>query len=52
MKLAHRAIGLVGGGLLALSLAAVTAPGAAAADATAAPRVYHCSVRLTNAGTA
>jgi len=50
MKLAHRAIGLVGGGLLALSLAAVTAPGAAAADATAAPRVYHCSVRLDERG--
>ena len=52
MKLAHRAIGLVGGGLLALSLAAVTAPGAAAADATAAPRDHHgnCSVRLDERG--
>ena len=51
MKLAHRAIGLVGGGLLALSLAAVTAPGAAA-DATAAPRHHHgdCSVRLDERG--
>ena len=51
MKLAHRAIGLVGGGLLALSLAAVTAPGAAAADATAAPRHHgDCSVRLDERG--
>ena len=51
MKLAHRAIGLVGGGLLALSLAAVTAPGAAAADATAAPRHHSdCSVRLDERG--
>lgn len=51
MKLAHRAIGLVGGGLLALSLAAVTTPGAAAADATAAPRHHgDCSVRLDERG--